>query len=98
MGDLAFKRMQEQFPGVDLNKVAKIAEEAKGAKGLSGSGGDPDLFVFRPGSNERFFVEVKDKDELHVNQLVCFPLIEELLNCPVRVARVRESKASDPRF
>jgi len=49
-----------------------------------GEGGDPDLFVYHQVSRERFFIEAKDEDELHCNQLVCFPIIEEFL-CPVRI-------------
>ena len=45
-----------------------------------------DLFVFN--DSERFFVEVTDTDQLHAKQLVTFPLIEEVLACDVRVARL----------
>ena len=74
---------------MDLAAVAEAAHEAKIASGLSGGGGDPDLFIFRRGGSEQFFVEVKDEDELHANQLVCFPIIEEHLRCSVKVARIQ---------
>jgi len=86
--DKAFQRMQDYFPEVDLNVLAERARAAKLNRCRSGGGGDPDLFVFHPVSRERFFIEVKDEDELHCNQLVCFPIIEECL-CPVKVARIR---------
>lgn len=95
----AFRRMEERFPDVDLNAIADQARDAKIRSGLSGGGGDPDLFVFRPDGSEQFFVEVKDEDDLHANQLVCFPIIEEQLKCPVKVARIQtgggESEQSD---
>lgn len=86
----AFARMVEQFPEVDLNRLAEIGRAAKlrQCRAKGGSGGDPDLFVFRHGSKERFFVEVKDKDALRCSQLVCFPIIEEHLGCEVKVVRI----------
>lgn len=90
-GHVAFKRLQERFenPYVDLNAVADRGWLEKRAAGKNGEGGDPDLFVFRPDSDERFFVEVKHKDDLHLNQLVCFPLIREHLRCEVKLAKIR---------
>jgi hypothetical protein len=58
-----------------------------------GGGGDPDLFVFRPGHSECFFVEIKDRDSLNCNQRVCFRLIEQRLRCPVKVARLTSGDA-----
>ena len=52
-------------------------------------GGDPDLFVYKgDGKRTRFFVEVKHKDELQINQIVVFPLIEKILRCPVKLVRI----------
>ncbi len=51
-------------------------------------GGDPDLFVYKPDLTEKFFVEVKENDELTSNQLQLFPLIVKHL-CPVYVVRVK---------
>ena len=85
----AFRRMQEHFPKIDLNEVAEDAQRAKLERCRSGGGGDPDLFVFRPGSEDRFFVEAKDEDTLHCSQLVCFPIIEEHLGCVVKLVRIK---------
>lgn len=85
----AFTRMQEHFPTVDLNQLAEEARRAKRDESRSGGGGDPDLFVFRPNSGERFFVDAKDADTLKPNQLVCFPIIEERLGCLVKVVRIK---------
>jgi hypothetical protein len=49
--------------------------------------GDPDLFVYNESRQDRFFVEVKEKDHITDNQKILFPLIEKFL-CPVFVARV----------
>lgn len=85
----AFVRMQEHFRGIDLHQLAEDARlEKRSACGKRGGGGDPDLFVFQPNTRERFFVEAKDQDGLNCNQLVCFPMIEQRLNCAVRVVRV----------
>lgn len=87
----AFKRIHEHFPGADLNG---LAEEARGLKRQycsSGGGGDPDLFVYKPGTRERFFVEVKYRDQLHCNQHVSFPLIERDL-CDVVLVRLQPVK------
>ena len=87
-GHPAFVRLAARFPDHDLHRVAEIAREAKLAAGLGGGGGDPDLFVYHLETGEQFFVEVKDEDELHANQLVCFPIIEAELAVDVRVARL----------
>lgn len=83
----AFKRMQKHFPGVDLDALAEKARTLKREHSLSGGGGDPDLFVYEPGSGRKFFVEVKHRDELLPNQHLCFRLIEREL-CPVILARL----------
>ena len=51
--------------------------------------------MFR-GPTERFFVEVKDEDELHLKQTVTFQLIEELLACEVRIARLKPVPGARP--
>ena len=79
--------MQTHFPNIDLNRLAEMARDLRRSFGRSGGGGDPDLFVFNPKTGERFFVEAKDKDELHANQHLCFQVIERHL-CPVKVARI----------
>jgi hypothetical protein len=49
--------------------------------------GDPDLFVYNESTGDRFFVEVKENDQITDNQKVLFPLIDKFL-CPVFIARV----------
>ena len=61
---------------------------AKVGVGGTRTGGDPDLFVFRP-SGERFFVEVKDEDDLKPKRIATFAKIRDILGCPVRIARVK---------
>jgi hypothetical protein len=56
-------------------------------------GGDPDLFVYNKDFSECFFVEVKEKDNLILNQLALIPIIKKYL-CPVYIVRVK-SKASN---
>lgn len=90
-GHSAFRRMQKHFPAIDLNDLAELAYKAKRDASRSGGGGDPDLFVFRREPRKRFFVEVKDQDGLHPNQLVCFPIIEKYL-CPVKIVRIHARK------
>ena len=84
--DPAYARMFKHFPREQLEDLQERAKQAKIAATGSSAGGDPDLFVFS--NSERFFVEVKDTDQLHGNQLATFPLIEEILACDVRVARL----------
>ncbi len=84
----AYRRMLDLFGEAKVDALNREADAAKRAMddgtGTRG-GGDPDLFVFN--EHERFFVEVKWKDQLTAKQLVTFPLIEE--HCaPVRLARV----------
>ena len=59
----AYMRMFEHFPRESVEELNRQCDEAKIRVGRTRSGGDPDLFVFRPGG-KRFFVEVKDKDQL----------------------------------
>ena len=68
----------------DLNRKADNAKIA--ATGNRG-GGDPDLFVYKPDGSERFFVEVKWKNQLTSKQLVTFPIIRDQ-GWKVKVARI----------
>lgn len=54
-------------------------------------GGAPDLFVFN--DHERFFVEVKWKDQLTAKQLVTVPLTDRHLGVRIRLARAQERPA-----
>lgn len=83
--------MANFFEIADLEKLNKKADIVK--KEINNGkrhGGDPDLFVFKQDGSEKFFVEVKDNDSLHKNQIACFPLIEDFLNCEIRVARIKK--------
>jgi hypothetical protein len=83
----AYLRMAKIFGLEFLEELNRRADAAKKLKTGNRGGGDPDLFVYRgSGRKDRFFVEVKDKDQLTPKQLVAFPFIEEL--CPVKVVRI----------
>jgi hypothetical protein len=88
-GDASYRRMEAFFGAEALANLNSRADIAKRERTGNLAGGDPDLFVFRPSNpEERFFVEVKHRDQITEKQSVTFPLIEEL--CPIHVARVRE--------
>jgi hypothetical protein len=95
-GHPAFARLAAHFPAVDLHDVAEKAWAAKKAAGLGGGGGDPDLFVYHPGGAEKFFVEVKDEDDLHASQLICFPILERELDAEVRLIRIVPRRETEP--
>ena len=92
--DPAYTRMFEHFPRERLEDLQEKAKQAKITATETSGEGDPDLFVFS--NSERFFVEVKDTDQLHANQLATFPLIEEILACDVRVARLTPLVGAQP--
>ena len=94
-GHEAYKRMLDFFEAARLEEFNRLADRAKLAATGNRGGGDPDLFVFRS-PTDRFFVEVKDEDQLHTNQLVTFPLIETILDYEVRLARLRPVPESRP--
>jgi hypothetical protein len=82
--DPAYRRMEKIFGSESLADLNARADKAKGK--LKG-GGDPDLFVFRRDNpRDRFFVEVKHRDQLTEKQRATFSLIQEL--CPIRILRV----------
>lgn len=86
----AYLRMYAIF-GEKLEKLNKAADKAKCELKGNRAGGDPDLFMFKRGHEDKaFFVEVKHKDNLTPNELTCFPLIEEHLGCPVKIVRIFE--------
>jgi hypothetical protein len=92
--DPAYTRMFKHFPRERLEDLQEKAKQAKITATESSAGGDPDLFAFS--NSERFFVEVKDTDQLHANQLATFPLIEEILGCQVCVARLTPVAGAQP--
>jgi hypothetical protein len=91
----AYTRMFKHFPDEQLEEFNRIADAAKIATTGNRAGGDPDLFVFRP-ADERFFVEVKDRDNLSRKQIATFPLIESILGCEVKLARLRPVVGARP--
>ena len=98
-GDAAYKRIVDTFGDDVIRELNEAAAEGRRDRGFKAAGGDPDLFVFHPEDRAlRFFIEVKlenftknppYRDALGEQQLLLFPLIEKLLDCPVRLARVQ---------
>ncbi len=89
----AYLRMFAIF-GDALVQLNKAADATKIRLKGNPAGGDPDLFVFRPNHpSDRFFVEVKHKDQLTPNELTCFPLLEKYLKCEVQMVRIFARKA-----
>jgi hypothetical protein len=89
----AYKRMQNVFREATVARLNMEADRAKlrmaqrlGNRG----GGDPDVFVFK--RRERFFLEVKWKDQITEKQRVTFPLIEYHCGVGVKIARIFERR------
>ena len=91
----AYTRMFEHFPRERLEEFNRIADAEKIAATGNRAGGDPDLFAFR-NTDERFFIEVKDTDRLGKKQIATFPLIESILGCEVKLARLRRVVGARP--
>jgi hypothetical protein len=91
----AYTRMLKHFLPEQLEEFNSIADAEKIAATGNRAGGDPDLFVFRR-AGERFFVEVKDRDRLSEKQIATFPLIESILGCEVKLARLRPVVGARP--
>ena len=90
-GAECYQRMVDIFGADVLTELNAEMDIARKKHGRTTHGGDPDLFVYKgDGKRVRFFVEVKDKDQLITNQKICFPLIEKYLKCEVRVVRLVE--------
>jgi hypothetical protein len=70
-----------------LDELNREADKEKIEKTPSRGGGDPDLFIYKPDCSDKFFVEVKWKDELTPKQNVTFPLIRKR-GWRVEVARI----------
>ena len=86
LGHPAYKRMEKYFSKDKIDKLNTVADKEKIKQTGNAGGGDPDLFVFN--EQEHFFVEVKHKDQLNKNQLIVFPLIEDIRNVEIKVARI----------
>jgi VRR-NUC domain len=74
-----------------LDGLNRKADKAKIATTGNNAGGDPDLFVYKPNGSERFFVEVKWKDQLTSKQSETFPIIRKH-GWEVKVARIVEAR------
>ena len=87
----AYEHMVGVFGREKIEKLNQIADEAKRKRkdNRNLGGGDPDLFVFKGvnAQEERFFVEVKYKNQLTPNQRICFPLIDKRL-CEIKLIRI----------
>lgn len=89
----ALVRMEQIFGKDTVAELNAKADKAKEKNTGNRQGGDPDLFVF--GDSERFFVEVKWKDELRQKQLVTFPIIEQVCDVEVKIARILSAHPGD---
>ena len=88
-----FKKICHIFSEGKVRRLIDQAGEAFRSVGKKVASGDPDLFVYNESTGDRFFVEVKENDQITDNQKVLFPLIGNFL-CPVFIARVIEKGAS----
>jgi len=91
----AFTRMFQWFPEELICRLNRECDVLKAAVSSSKGGGDPDLFVTNAGG-DRFFVEVKDHDELLPKQEATFQKISEILGCDVLIARVVPKPGARP--
>jgi hypothetical protein len=84
---LGFKKICRIFSEPQVRLLIAEVESSFRSIGKKIASGDPDLFVYNESTGDRFFVEVKENDQITDNQKVLFPLIQKLL-CPVYIARV----------
>ncbi len=82
-----FKKICHIFRESQVRLLIAEADNAFRLLGKKISAGDPDLFVYNENTQDRFFVEVKENDDVTDNQKILFPLIQKFL-CPVFIARV----------
>ena len=82
-----FSKICHIFGDAKVRLLIAEADEAFRSVGKKISSGDPDLFVYNEYTGDRFFVEVKENDQITDNQKILFPLVQEFL-CPVFIARV----------
>jgi len=82
-----FKKICHIFGETQVRLLIAEADRAFRSIGKKIASGDPDLFVYNESTGDRFFVEVKENDQITHNQRILLPLIETFL-CPVFVARV----------
>jgi hypothetical protein len=82
-----FRKICHIFSEEKVRLLIAEADKAFRSVGKRVASGDPDLFVYNKTTGERFFVELKENDQITNNQKVLFPLIQKFL-CPVFIARV----------
>jgi len=82
-----FTKLCHIFGEAKIRLLIDEANKAFRSIGKKIGSGDPDLFVYNESTEERFFVEVKENDQITDNQKTLFPLIQKFL-CPVFIARV----------
>lgn len=82
-----FKKICDIFGEPQVRLLIAEADNAFRLLGKRIAAGDPDLFVYKEKNRDRFFVEVKENDDITDNQKILFPLIQRFL-CPVYIARV----------
>ena len=82
-----FKKICHIFGESQVRLLIAEADNVFRLLGKKISAGDPDLFVYNENTQDRFFVEVKENDDVTDNQKILFPLIQKFL-CPVFIARV----------
>ena len=86
-----FRKICHIFSEEKVRLLIAEADKAFRSVGKRVASGDPDLFVYNKTTGERFFVELKENDQITNNQKVLFPLIQKFL-CPVFIARVIRSE------
>ncbi len=84
-----FKKILQIFDEKKVRLLISEADNAFRSSGKTRAAGDPDLFVHNEQSQDYFFVEVKENDQITANQMILFPLIQKHL-CPVYIARVAQ--------
>ena len=82
-----FLKICHIFGEAKVRLLIAEADEVFRSIGKKIASGDPDLFVYNEHTGDRFFVEMKENDQITDNQKILFPLVQEFL-CPVFIARV----------
>jgi hypothetical protein len=89
---IRYKKKRVEFPGFGIicNLFGKkcIDDVIREAEGIGIKGGDPDMFIYKKGTKEQYFVEVKEDDRLNENQKKLILILERYL-CPVLIIRVK---------
>ncbi len=84
-----FSKICHIFGDAKVRLFIAEADEAFRSVGKKIASGDPDLFVYNEYTGDRFFVEVKENDQITDNQKILFPLVQKFL-CPAFIVRVIE--------